>query len=233
MVRSVRCAQHLGGPLGRAPGREQAEGTATQRADERDQLLGGGVGQARLRRPRQVRRDVEDALPRIVERRARRRGSSTTEPWSGPRWMVSRRRPSERATVSKRPPSASVADVATTVRSVNRCVDSVPRPTSGATTTARRRSLDLDPGDVVRGLLQQPLRGLRQLVQRGARLLLANRVGVVDLDLADRFERPAGGRVEQGQRLAQSVRGRPVVRRPGTASPRPIASASPASMSRS
>src|SRR5918911_31467 len=46
--------------------------------------------------------------------------------------------PSARAIVSNRPPSARVAEVATTVRSAYRCVASVPATDSGATTTARR-----------------------------------------------------------------------------------------------
>ena len=50
----------------------------------------------------------------------------------------------------------------------------------------------LDPGDVEVGLFEQPLGGVRQVGQHGFRLLLADRVGVVGLDLADLVQRPAG-----------------------------------------
>jgi hypothetical protein len=58
----------------------------------------------------------------------------------------------------------------------------------------------------VRGLLQQTLCRLGQLVEDRLGLLLADRVRVVRLDIADLLQRPSGRRVQQRARLGQGRR---------------------------
>ena len=104
------------------------------------------------------------------------------------------------------------------MRSSKRWVPRVPATDSGATTTARRPLVvALDPGDVVLGAVEQPLRGGRRSSTSVLGLLLADRVGVVGLDLADRVDGRAGRPPSSsGQGLARARRaGRSVIRPAG------------------
>ena len=138
--------------------------------------------------------------------------------------------PNALATVSKRPPSARVAEVATTVRSAYRWLARVPATDSGATTTDRRRS-----SFSTHATSKSASASSRWAVSASSEsptLACCRRTGsgssAFTSPIAARDRRHAGS---SSVNASRSGAGSPVVIRPGGASVSPSASASPASVS--